>query len=57
MVCAILSIKRIYGVRNGSANPKGTEVGVSTANGGTQTQEDLAKKFGVSVDTLQRAKP
>ena len=50
--------KRIYGIREGSANPKGTEVGTSSSNGTSRemTQQDLAAQFGVDINTLKRAK-
>lgn len=48
----IKELERVYGIHNGG-NDKVTR----TANGETGfTQEDLAKKLGISVDTLQRAK-
>lgn len=42
-------MERIYGIREG--RPEKT-----TANGESISQEDLAKRLGISVDTLQRAK-
>lgn len=45
----IKELERIYGIREG--RPKKT-----TANGESISQEDLAKRLGISVDTLQRAK-
>ena len=54
----IRELERIYGVRNGSANPKGTEIGVSSSNGTSRgmTQQDLANQFGIDINTLKRAK-
>ena len=51
-------MERIYGIREGSANPKGTEVGTSSSNGTSRemTQQDLAAQFGVDINTLKRAK-
>ena len=45
----IKELERIYGIREG--RPEKT-----TANGESISQEDLAKRLGISVDTLQRAK-
>ena len=50
----IKELERVYGIREGSANKKGTEIGSSLTNG--LTQEDLAEKLGINLKTLQRAK-
>lgn len=50
----IRELERIYGIRDGSANPKRTEIGVSQTNG--LSQGDLAQKLGISYKTLQRVK-
>lgn len=52
----IKEYERIGGVRNGSANPKGTSIGSSSDNVGSLTQKDIADKLGISVDTLANAK-
>lgn len=54
----VKEMERIYGVRQGSTNEKGVNVGASAANGGSRnvTQQDIANKYNVSVDTIQRAK-
>lgn len=56
----IMELERLYGVREGSANPKGIVVGSSSANGTSPerqfTESELASKLGIGVDTLKRAK-
>ena len=54
----IKELERIYGVRSGSANPKGTEVGASSSNGTsrTMTDQDIADMNGIDINTLKRAK-
>ena len=52
----IKELERIYGVRKGSANPKGTKVSSSSSNGTSPTQQDLASKLGIDMNTLKRAK-
>ena len=51
-------MERIYGIREGSANSKGTKVGTSSANGTSRemTEKELAEKLGIGLDTLKRAK-
>lgn len=45
-----------YGVREGSANPKGTEIGASPTNcRSRKTLTSLAKEFGVDEKFLERA--
>ena len=45
-----------YGVREGSANPKGTDVGTSGTNCPShKTLASLAKEFGVDEKFLKRA--
>lgn len=55
-----MKLERLYGVREGSANPKGIVVGSSSANGASPerqfTESELASKLGIGVDTLKRAK-
>ncbi len=54
----IKELERIYGIREGSANSKGTKVGTSSANGTSRemTEKDLADQLGVDLNTLKRAK-
>lgn len=54
----IKELERIYGIREGSANSKGTKVGTSSANGTSRemTEKELAEKLGIGLDTLKRAK-
>jgi len=51
-------LERIYGIREGSANSKGTIVGTSSSNGTSRemTQQELAEKLGIDINTLKRAK-
>jgi hypothetical protein len=46
----ICELERIYGIRQGSSNPKGTNVRDSTMSTDV-TQEDIYKKLGMSKDT------
>lgn len=48
----ICELERIYGVRQGSNNLKGTNVTEHCA----VTQKDLAKELGISVPTLSDVK-
>ena len=54
----IRELERIYGVRNGSSNEKGTVVGASGSNGTSRemTQRELAERMGIDLNTLKRAK-
>lgn len=54
----IKELERIYGVRQGSANPKGTKIGSSSTNGGSHdfTQDDLLSMLGMDKESYRRAK-
>ena len=53
----IKELERIYGIRNGSANEKGTNrIGEPNNSVDQKSQFDLATQMGISVDTLQNYK-
>lgn len=53
----IKELERIYGIRDGSANEKGNNrIGEPNYSDDQMTQEDLAKQFGISTDTLHNYK-
>ncbi len=53
----IKELERIYGIREGSANEKGTNrIGEPNNSVDQISQKDLADKLGLSVDTLQNYK-
>lgn len=52
-------MERLYGIQNGSTSFQGNqhkEVVTNNSEAPQKTQEQLAKEFGISVDTLQNYK-
>ncbi len=45
-------LERIYGIRQGSNNPKGTNIGEFTMSTDV-TQEELAQKIGIDLTTYK----
>lgn len=55
----IRELERLYGIQNGSTSFQGNqhkEVVTNNSEAPQKTQEQLAKEFGISVDTLQNYK-
>lgn len=51
----IRELERIYGIRWGGDHCS-QKVTTKASNGGVESQADLAKKFGINIETLRRAK-